>query len=145
MPNHPTATRSAAQSARVARPLSPHLQVYAPQLTSLTSISFRLSGIVLAAGVFMLVWWVLAAASGPEAFAVVQGFLGSWLGLVMLFGWSLALFWHLANGIRHLFWDAGYGYELATAYRSGWAAVAVTVILTAVAWIAGLVILGGQP
>ncbi|MDF1794028.1 MAG: succinate dehydrogenase, cytochrome b556 subunit [Thalassobaculaceae bacterium] len=117
------------------RPLSPHLQVYKPQLTSILSISHRATGIALAVGTLLLVWWLLAAAAGPEAFATAQGFLGSWFGLLILFGFSYALMYHLCNGIRHLFWDAGYGFELETAYNSGWMTVGASVVLTIIAWI----------
>ena len=120
------------------RPLSPHLQVYRPQLTSVLSILHRITGLALAGGTLLLVWWLVAAAVGPEAYAAASGFIGSWLGLFMLLGWSAALFYHLANGIRHLVWDAGYGFELETVYRSGWAVVVATVALTALAWLIGL-------
>ena len=116
------------------RPLSPHLQVYKPQLTSVLSISHRITGVALAVGTLLLAWWLIAAAAGPDAFAVVQGFLGSWLGYLILFGFSYALMYHLCNGIRHLFWDAGYGFELETVYKSGWATVIVSVALTVVTW-----------
>lgn len=121
------------------RPLSPHLQVYRPQLTSVLSILHRITGLALAGGTLLLVWWLVAAAVGPEAYATASGFIGSWLGLFMLLGWSAALFYHLANGIRHLVWDAGYGFELETVYRSGWAVVVATVALTALAWLIGLI------
>lgn len=126
------------------RPLSPHLQVYKPQLTSILSISHRASGLVLVVGMLVLAWWLIAASVGPDAFATAQRFLGSWLGLLLLFGWSVALFYHLANGIRHLFWDAGYGYDIVNAYRSGWAVVAMTAALTLIAWIAGIAAWGGR-
>ncbi|SDG10541.1 MULTISPECIES: succinate dehydrogenase, cytochrome b556 subunit [Thalassobaculum] len=117
------------------RPLSPHLQVYKPQLTSVMSICHRATGIALAAGVLLLVWWVVAAAAGPEAFATAHGFLGSWFGMLILFGFTGALMYHLCNGIRHLFWDAGYGFELETAYKSGWMTLGAAAVLTVVAWI----------
>jgi succinate dehydrogenase / fumarate reductase, cytochrome b subunit len=120
------------------RPISPHLQIYKPQLTSVLSISHRITGLALAAGTVLLVAWIVGAAKGPDAFAVVSGFLRNPVGLVLLFGWSVALFYHLANGIRHLFWDAGYGFELTAAYRSGWMVIGATVLLTGLAWIAGL-------
>jgi succinate dehydrogenase / fumarate reductase cytochrome b subunit len=123
------------------RPLSPHLQIYRPQLTSVLSISHRIAGLALAAGTLLLVAWIVGAAKGPDAFAIVSGFLGNPIGLVLLFGWSVALFFHLANGIRHLFWDAGYGFALDAAYRSGWAVLGATVALTVLAWIAGLAML----
>jgi len=125
------------------RPLSPHLQVYRPQITSTLSILHRITGIALAVGTLLLTWWVAALASGPEAFAVAQGFIGSLFGRLLLFGWSLALFYHLCNGIRHLAWDAGYGYEIDTATRTGWLVVAGAVALTLIAWIAGYLMMGG--
>lgn len=124
------------------RPLSPHLQVYKPQLTTILSITHRATGIALAVGTLMLTCWILAAAAGPDAFAGVQSFLGSWVGLIILFGWSLSLFFHLANGIRHLFWDAGYGFELSTTYASGYAVIVFALALTALAWIGGLIFKG---
>ena len=120
------------------RPLSPHLQVYRPQLTSALSIFHRITGVFLALGTIVLVWWLVAAATGPDYFPLVQDWIGSWLGYLLLFGWSAALFYHLANGIRHLFWDAGYGFELETVYRSGWAVLIATAVLTILAWIVGL-------
>lgn len=120
------------------RPLSPHLQIYKPQLTSVLSISHRIAGIALAAGMLLLVAWIAATAKGPDTFAMVGTFVRSPVGLVLLFGWSVALFYHLANGIRHLFWDAGYGFELPVAYRSGWIVLGTTAVLTLLAWVVGL-------
>jgi succinate dehydrogenase / fumarate reductase cytochrome b subunit len=119
------------------RPLSPHLQVYRPQLTSVLSILHRATGIALAAGTLLLVWWLVAVAAGPDAFADVQAFNGSWIGRLLLFGWTWSLFYHLCNGIRHLFWDAGMGFELATVYRSGWTVVGASTVLTLIAWVVG--------
>ena len=117
------------------RPLSPHLQVYRPQLTSVLSILHRITGVALAVGTLLLVWWLAAAASGADAFGTAQGLIGSVIGRLLLFGWTFALFYHLANGIRHLFWDAGYGYELTAAYRSGWLVVAAAAGLTVIVWL----------
>src|SRR5258708_6575464 len=83
------------------RPLSPHLQIYKPQLTSMLSISHRLTGVALGIGTLFLVWWLVAAASGDAAFATAQTFFGSWLGVLMLCGWTFSFFFHLCNGIRH--------------------------------------------
>ena len=91
------------------RPLSPHLQIYRPQITSVLSITHRATGIVLSLGAVLLVVWLVSAASGPEAFDVAQACAGSWLGYIFLFGFSVCLFYHLLNGIRHLFWDTGHG------------------------------------
>lgn len=123
------------------RPLSPHIQVYRPQLTSVLSILHRLTGVALAVGTLLLVYWLAAAALGPGAYEGARGFLGSWLGMVLLFGWSLALFYHLCNGVRHLAWDAGYGLSLVSTYGSGWAVLVATAALTLLAWIVGLIVL----
>jgi succinate dehydrogenase / fumarate reductase cytochrome b subunit len=120
------------------RPLSPHLQIYKPQLTSMLSISHRLTGLALGLGTLFLVWWLIAAATGDAAFATAQAFFGSWLGLLMLFGWTFSFFFHLCNGVRHLMWDTGYGLDLPTAYTTGWAALAASGVLTLVAFAAGL-------
>ena len=120
------------------RPLSPHLQVYRWQLTSVLSILHRISGVALAIGTILLVWWLGAASDGPEAYAGVQAFLGSWLGRILLFGWSLALFYHLANGLRHLWWDTGNGFELRQVYIGGWTVIGATIVLTLLAWGVGL-------
>jgi succinate dehydrogenase / fumarate reductase cytochrome b subunit len=125
------------------RPLSPHLQVYRWQLTSVMSILHRMTGVALAVGTLLLVYWLIAAAAGPHAFATAQEFIGSILGRILLFGWTVALFYHLCNGIRHLFWDAGRGFELRTAYASGWAVLVVTAALSVIAWIAGYAAMGG--
>jgi succinate dehydrogenase / fumarate reductase cytochrome b subunit len=124
------------------RPLSPHLQIYRPQLTSVLSITHRATGVALAAGLLLMVYWLLAAAFGPDSFADAQALIGSWFGYLLLFGWSFSLFFHLANGIRHLVWDAGYGFELDQVYASGWIVVGAAVGLTVLAWIVGLVALG---
>jgi succinate dehydrogenase / fumarate reductase cytochrome b subunit len=118
--------------------------VYKPQLTSLLSISHRATGLALSVGTLLLVWWLVAAASGEAAYLTVQGFVGSWFGLLLLLGWSVSLFYHLAQGIRHLVWDAGYGYELKTAYASGYAVLAATAVLTLIAWGFGLAAWGGH-
>jgi len=119
------------------RPLSPHLQVYRPQLTSVLSITHRMTGVALAFGTPLLVYWLVAAASSPAAYDTAQGLIGSFLGRLLLFGWSVALFYHLCNGIRHLLWDMGYGLELPALYRSGWVMLAAAVTLTLASWIAG--------
>ena len=124
------------------RPLSPHLQVYRPQLTSMLSILHRITGVALAVGTLLLIYWLAAAASGPAAFETAQGFIGSILGRLLLLGWTFALFYHLCNGIRHLFWDAGWGFELVDAYRSGWLVVGASAALTLLSWILGYSMMG---
>jgi succinate dehydrogenase / fumarate reductase cytochrome b subunit len=125
------------------RPLSPHLQVYRPQLTAVLSILHRLTGVALAPGTLLLVYWLTAAAAGPEAFATAQGLVGSIVGRLLLLGWTFALFYHLCNGIRHLFWDAGYGLELPDLYRSGWLVVFASGGLTLGGWALGYAMRGG--
>ncbi len=125
----------------VQRPLSPHLQVYTPQLTSILSIMNRVTGIAVSIGTLLLVWWLVAAATGPVAFDRVQGFIGSPIGLFMLFGWTASLFYHLLGGLRHLAWDAGYGYDLPQTHASGWAVVIGTVVATVLTWAAGFWVL----
>lgn len=117
------------------RPLSPHLQVYRPQLTSVLSISHRASGICLSMGAVVLAIWLIAAAMGENAFAAINGHLAAWYGKALLFAWSFALFYHLCNGIRHLAWDAGWGLELRTAYLTGYVTLAAAAALTVAAWV----------
>jgi succinate dehydrogenase / fumarate reductase cytochrome b subunit len=126
--------------ARQPRPLSPHLLIYRPQLTSVLSITHRLTGVVLGAGALLLTWWLIAAVEGPESFDEVQSIIGSWWGRLFLFGFTVALFYHLCNGIRHLLWDLGYGLELRSVYRSGWTVVIATVVLTLLSWALGYAI-----
>jgi succinate dehydrogenase / fumarate reductase cytochrome b subunit len=126
----------------VRRPLSPHLQVYRWNITMALSILHRITGIGLVIGTGLLVSWLMAVAAGPVGFAEAQAFFGSFLGRVLLFGWTLALFYHFCNGIRHLAWDLGHGYDLETLTRSGWFTVGATIGLTLFAWILGYALLG---
>ncbi len=123
-------------------PQSPNIQIYRPQLTSVLSIANRISGVVSSIAAVGLVAWLVAAAAGPETYAAMQGLLASPVGKIMLLGATFAFFLHLCGGIRHLAWDAGYGFELSAIYASGWAVVAASVALTAGAWIAALFIAG---
>jgi succinate dehydrogenase / fumarate reductase cytochrome b subunit len=124
------------------RPLSPHLQVYRWQLTSTLSILHRAAGIALAGGTVLWVWWLVALAAGPEAFAQVSVVLGSVLGRIVLFGWTICFFYHFANGIRHLWWDTGRGLELPSVYRSGWTVIAFTAVASIAAWAVGYMVRG---
>ncbi|TXH72265.1 MAG: succinate dehydrogenase, cytochrome b556 subunit [Lysobacteraceae bacterium] len=117
-----------------ARPLSPHLQVYKPQITTVMSILHRISGIALSFGAFALAWWLLAVAQGGDAYASAAECLASPFGKLVLFGFSLALAYHLLNGIRHLLWDAGWGFKLPQVYRSGYAVAVLTLVFTAAIW-----------
>lgn len=117
------------------RPLSPHLQIYRPQLTSVMSISHRATGILLALGLIVLTYWLLAAAAGPGAFDTAQAVLGSWIGRVLLFFWSFAVFYHLCNGMRHLVWDTGHALDLDPVYTGGYLAVVAAILLTLITWL----------
>lgn len=130
---------------RGGRPLSPHLQVYRWQWTMALSILHRATGVALAVGTLLLVWWITAAAYGEASYAEAQGFIGSILGRLLLLGWTFAFFFHLCNGIRHLVWDSGRGLELKPAYRSALLAVAAAVVLTLATWVAGYAMLGNTP
>ena len=116
------------------RPLSPHLQVYRPQLTSILSITHRASGVVLTTGTIILALWLMSLASGPETFAVTASIVGHPLGQFVLFGYSVALFYHVCNGIRHLSWDLGFGLTIPDVYRSGYVVLVATCVLTALLW-----------
>jgi succinate dehydrogenase / fumarate reductase cytochrome b subunit len=120
------------------RPISPHLGIYRWQLTSVLSILHRATGVALSAGSVLLVWWLVAVAAGEPAYTQTRHFLGSPVGVVLLFGWSASLFYHLCNGIRHLVWDSGHALDLRSTYLGGWLVVAATVLLTAAAWAAAL-------
>lgn len=102
------------------RPIAPHLQVYRPQLTTVLSIIHRLTGIALSLGTIPLVVWLGSIAEGPKAYQSISLWFSSPFGITLLFGWVFCFYFHLANGIRHLFWDIGWGYELKDVYRSGW-------------------------
>lgn len=113
------------------RPLSPHLQVYKPQITSMLSILNRATGVVLAFAGFVLTAWLLAVASGSEAFASFNALAGSWVGAIAFVAVLGSLVFHSVNGIRHLLWDIGWGFELPKVEATGWAVVVLTVVITA--------------
>lgn len=115
------------------RPLSPHLSVYRWQITMMMSIAHRITGVGLAVGALMMVWWFSAAAAGPEAFAAADGVLTHWFVVVFLWFPLLLAFWyHFANGIRHLMWDTGYGMSIPEVYSTGYAALALAAVLALV-------------
>ncbi|GAB3121002.1 succinate dehydrogenase, cytochrome b556 subunit [Novispirillum itersonii] len=120
------------------RPLSPHLQIYSFKLHMAMSISHRITGIALVVGTLLLLYWLGSAAAGPQAYATAASLIGSWFGRLLLLGWSFALFYHLCNGIRHLFWDAGKLFEKEEIYKSGIIVLAAAAALTVLAWILGL-------
>ncbi|MDP7380075.1 MAG: succinate dehydrogenase, cytochrome b556 subunit [Alphaproteobacteria bacterium] len=116
------------------RPMSPHLQIYKPQITSILSITHRITGVGMVVALVGLSWWLIAAAVDAEYFALVQSFAGSWFGYLVMIAASAALFYHLSNGIRHLSWDLGYGLEIAQVERSGYLVLVSTVVLTGLTW-----------
>lgn len=120
----------------VNRPISPHLQVYKLPHTAILSILHRATGVALAAGSLVIVYWLSALVAGPEAYANATDFLGSWFGKLILFGWTAALFYHLCNGARHLLWDMGYGFDLPTTNLGNKVIVGAAVVLTILVWIA---------
>ncbi len=122
----------------VRRPLSPHLQVYRLPLTAKLSITHRITGVGLAVGTLVLVWWLVAAASSDPAYDRVSAFLRSPIGYLLLFGWSAALWFHFCNGIRHLGWDFGYGLELDASRRNNRIVLVATAVLTVLTWLIAL-------
>lgn len=120
------------------RPLSPHLQVYKPQMTSMMSILHRATGVGLAIGTVLLVWVLVAAATSDSYYDYVLGLLAAPLGQLVLVGLTFALFYHMCNGVRHLFWDMGYLFKLQNAFRAGWLVLASSVVLTALVWCCAL-------
>jgi succinate dehydrogenase / fumarate reductase cytochrome b subunit len=116
--------------APVDSPISPHLQVYKPQLTSVMSIVHRGTGIFLSFGALLLAYWLMSIAAGPEFYARVSVHISAWYGQLILFTFVFSLYYHLCNGVRHLFWDAGLGLEIETTYKSGYATIFIAVILT---------------
>jgi succinate dehydrogenase / fumarate reductase, cytochrome b subunit len=120
------------------RPMSPHLQVYRWQITMTMSILHRITGVAITLGTFGLAWWLVALADGGDQYAVASAIISSPLGMLLLFGFSLSLVYHLLNGIRHLLWDMGWGFEIPEIYRSGWAVCVLTVVFTAAIWFAAL-------
>jgi len=118
------------------RPLSPHLGVYSWQVSNTLSVLHRMTGVILSVSTLALLAWIIAAALGREAYESVRTLLAGPLGLLLLFGMSGSFFYHLANGIRHLFWDAGYGFDKNFARLSGWATLIAAVLITALFWVA---------
>lgn len=119
---------------KVTRPLSPHLSIYRPQITTVLSITHRFTGIALYLGTLLLIAFLCVAAYSPANYVSLHGCLSSIPGQVVLFGWTLSFYFHLFNGIRHLFWDIGKGFELPTAYKSGWTVVILSLLASVASW-----------
>lgn len=124
------------------RPLSPHLQIYRPQITSSLSILHRFTGVGLVLGAALFAYWIAAAAYGPEAFARANNLFASGFGRLVLFGLTFAFFYHLANGIRHLAWDTGLGFDMKTLNLSGIVVVVVSLVLTLATWVVAYIAAG---
>jgi succinate dehydrogenase / fumarate reductase cytochrome b subunit len=125
------------------RPLSPHLGIYRPQITSILSILHRLTGVALGGGALLLTYWLAAAAYGAEAFDRAQALFGSAIGRLVLLGVTFALFYHLCNGIRHMAWDIGWGFDMQRLRASGWLVVVASAVLTLVVWFMAYAARGG--
>lgn len=117
------------------RPLSPHLQHYKLPITAYLSISHRITGVINSVGIVLLVLLIASAAGSPESYDFMGGIASSWFGKLILFGLTMTLYYHLCNGIRHLFWDVGYGFELDTAQKSGYLCLAAAGTLSVITWI----------
>ena len=125
---------------KAGRPLSPHLQIFRPILTMVMSILHRITGAALYVGTLLLAWWLVAAATGPEAFEVAHGFLGSWFGRLILFGYTWALLHHALGGIRHFLWDMGLAFDLKSRNLLAQATIVGSVSLTLILWIIALIV-----
>ena len=140
----PTNPLKPPMTARIERPLSPHLQTYRWTLTMALSIVHRATGIALYFGTLLLAWWLIAAASGPTAYAHVQAFTSSFIGRLIAFGYTWALLHHLLSGVRHLVWDLGYGFKPAEREWLTWAALIGGILLTVLVWIVAYMIGSGK-
>jgi succinate dehydrogenase / fumarate reductase cytochrome b subunit len=138
MVGHMAEAKSAA-----ARPLSPHLQIYRPMLTMMMSIVHRITGGALYIGTVLLAWWLTAAASGPNAYATFQTAASSWIGRIVLFGYSWALIHHMLGGVRHLIWDFGHGFGPAEREWLARANLVGSIALTIILWFVGGYLMGG--
>jgi len=117
------------------RPMSPHLQVYKLPLTAYVSIGNRAAGIVNSVALLLLVLAVVSAAGNNGESSLILGLINSWFGKLMLFGFTLTLYFHMCNGIRHLFWDVGHGFEIETADKTAKVSIGIAVALTIITWI----------
>lgn len=127
-------TANAAPDAHQGRPLSPHLQIFRFRIPLITSILHRITGAALVVGSFILLWWLIALAQGEEAYGQFVTIASHPLGQICLFGWTWAFLYQLLNGVRHLFYDAGKGFNLKTTYLTGWLVLILSVLFTALAW-----------
>jgi len=133
----------AAQAGKSSRPLSPHIQIYAPLINMVMSIVHRLTGAALYFGTLLLAWWLVAVAIGPDAYGMVATVLGSWIGRIVLIGYCWALMHHMFGGIRHFIWDAGRGYDPGTIDFLAWGTLAASVVTTVIICLIAFTLSGG--
>lgn len=124
------------------RPTSPHLTIYKPQITSVLSILHRITGLALYAGTAVLVVWLWVLAYDPSSYGLLREGVSSPLGTIVMMGWTVAFYYHLSNGIRHLCWDAGMGFSISQVEKSGWISVLFTLCMTAITW--DFILTGGK-
>ncbi|MFW2405064.1 MAG: succinate dehydrogenase, cytochrome b556 subunit [Gammaproteobacteria bacterium] len=121
--------------ARSDRPLSPHLDVYAWQVSNTLSILHRMTGLAMSAGLLVMIAWLVSMVAGPAAYASFNNFFAGPIGALMLFGWTFCFFYKMASGIRHLAWDIGLGFDKTVARQTGWLAFIAALIMTAATWV----------
>lgn len=121
-------------------PISPHLQIYKPQITSVLSITHRATGVVLSIGALMLSFWLMSIATGPETYSKVSGYINLPVGQAFLLLFTFSFYFHFCNGIRHLVWDMGLGLDLKTTYFTGYITIVASAVLTAATWVAGVML-----
>ena len=137
------ADASSGRDARAQRPLSPHLQIYSPQINMMMSITHRITGAALYFGTLLLAWWLIAAATSPQHFDYVSSWFATWPGKIVLLGYTWALLQHMLGGIRHFIWDLGKGHDLKTIDQLSWGPLIVSLILTGLIWFCVLMSKGG--
>ena len=125
-------------SSNMNRPISPHLQIYRLPLTAILSITHRASGVILSIGALVMIWVLAEAASGAHGFNQIYQHLASWYGQIFLFGLTFSLYLHFCNGIRHLFWDVGYGFDLDVADKTAKGVIVVSILLTIATWLVAI-------
>ena len=129
---------------KIERPLSPHLMIYTPHINMVMSILHRITGAALYFGTLLLAWWLIAAATGPDYFAYVQGIFATWPARIVLFGYTWALIHHMVGGIRHFIWDTGRGYDIKTIDLMSWGSIVLSALATVAVW-AYVLLCSGAP
>lgn len=138
------ANQNSSTGATAKRPLSPHLQIYAPLINMVMSILHRITGAALYLGSLLLAWWLVAAAAGPADFELASAFFGSTFGYLILFGYTWALIHHMLGGIRHFIWDTGRGLDVETVDLLSWGSIVLSIALTLIIWISAVALAWGN-